>query len=108
LTDTRVVCYICDVADISTIVDVPKWDLGDRLVKARKVAGVKQSDMAEYLGLSRAALSGFENGDVVPRLGYLRLWADRCKVPLAWLRYGDSGPTPTPDGTADLPERGSW
>lgn len=71
---------------------VPEWDLGDRLVKARKAAGIKQSEMAIFLGLSRAALSGFENGEVVPRLAYLRGWADRCGVALDWLRYGHIPP----------------
>ena len=68
---------------------IPTWDLSDRLVKARKAAQVKQSEMAERLGLSRAALSSFENGTLVPRLAYLDVWARVCGVPLDWLRHGD-------------------
>jgi transcriptional regulator with XRE-family HTH domain len=71
---------------------IPEWGLTDRLAKARSVAGLKQQELAEYLGLSRASLSAYENGSVVPRLGILRLWAMRCGVPLDWLRYGTVPP----------------
>ena len=70
---------------------VPKWTLGDRLTKARHCAEVSQQEMADYLGLSRPALSYYETGVSMPKLGTLRLWALRTGVSLDWLRYGDEG-----------------
>lgn len=64
---------------------VPRWNLADRLIKSRDFADVSQADMADYLGLSRAAISDFETGRRVPRLAYLRVWATRCGVSYPWL-----------------------
>ena len=69
--------------------DVLKFDLADRLVKARRIADVKQSEIAEELGVRRQTVSAYESGLVIPRVGFLRLWAMRCGVPFEWLRSGD-------------------
>jgi transcriptional regulator with XRE-family HTH domain len=58
--------------------------------KARRMAGLSHSDMAEALGVSEGSVSRFENDLQPPRLAYLLAWAMRCGVPLDWLRYGDS------------------
>jgi transcriptional regulator with XRE-family HTH domain len=71
---------------------VPVWTLGDRLRKARHLAGLHQRDLAEYLGLSAAAIGMYEMDVRSPKLGMLRGWATRCEVSLDWLRYGDTGP----------------
>lgn len=57
---------------------VPTWTTGDRLIKARKLAGLKQSEMADYLGMSRAAVSSWENDETPIKLGMLRSWLARC------------------------------
>jgi transcriptional regulator with XRE-family HTH domain len=88
-----------NVSSLPSTGAVPEWDLTDRLVKARKFAGVEQSEIAEFLGLSRGAISVMETGRVVPRLGYLRLWAQRCDVSLDWLRFGDR---PAPDDDQEV------
>lgn len=66
---------------------VPEWTVADRLLKARRWAGVPQQEMAAYLGVSRQALTRYENGQNV-KIGTLRLWALRCGVSFDWLRYG--------------------
>ncbi|HSS09020.1 MAG TPA: helix-turn-helix transcriptional regulator [Acidimicrobiales bacterium] len=73
---------------------VPLWTLADRLRKARENAGLLQKDLADYTGLSRSAIAMYEQARAVPRLGVLRLWAERCGVPLEWLQYGDAPPLP--------------
>lgn len=80
--------------------DIPEWDLADRLVKARRHAGVEQAEMASYLGLSRAAVSDFERAKRPPRRVYLLGWASRCGVNLDWLvgqasPDGDGPPSPS-------------
>lgn len=70
--------------------DLLQWTLGDRLRKARHVAGITSAAMAEHLGVERSTISRFEADRVTPRLAYLRLWAMCCDVDLDWLRYGDS------------------
>jgi transcriptional regulator with XRE-family HTH domain len=62
--------------------------LGDRLRKARLSAGLDQRDIADYLGMSHAAVGFYELDRRVPKLAVLRVWALRCGVPLDWLRYG--------------------
>jgi transcriptional regulator with XRE-family HTH domain len=60
------------------------------MMKARRFAGVSQGEMADYLGMTRQALSRYENGASV-KLPILRLWVMRCGVPLEWLQSGDDG-----------------
>lgn len=83
---------------------VPQWVLKDRLVKARDVAGITAAEMADYLGLSRAAVSDFENGRRTPRRAYLRAWAAYCGVSYIWLTESkspaDAWTTRTPVGSA--------
>lgn len=66
---------------------LPEWSLGDRLTKARHDAGLKQADMADILGVTRAAVSGWERGEHQPRdlLDLVARWSDATGVPRAWL-----------------------
>lgn len=66
---------------------VPPWTLADRLVKARRKVGMSQEEMAEQIGLSRQSIAKFEVGKPM-RLAYVVAWAEACRVPLDWLRYG--------------------
>lgn len=61
------------------------WTLGNRMEKARKVRGLNQDDLAIYLGLKKSTISKFERGAQIPRLAYIRSWAELCGVPLEWL-----------------------
>ena len=64
---------------------IPEWDLGDRLAKARRWAGLEQEDLAEDFGLTRQAISKYERGVSVPKLVVIKQWALRTKAPLEWL-----------------------
>jgi transcriptional regulator with XRE-family HTH domain len=90
-----------------TTTTTPPWTLGDRLRKAREHAGVKQDEMALHLGLSRAALSGYERGTSPPKLAVLRVWALRCGVPLPWLQFGVDTDDLEPDGPDTLGQHSS-
>ena len=89
------------------------WTLGERLAKARRIAGIDRQEMADYLGLTTQAVGHYEGDRRTPKLGVLRLWALRCGVPLEWLQYGDTPPRPvviaaaepTPD---EQPKHDSW
>ena len=68
---------------------VPEWTLADRLVKARKWAGLEQEELAEKADIARSSLSKYENGHAVPRRPVLISWALATGVSLAWLETGD-------------------
>lgn len=76
--------YIRHVSELT----IPTWTTGDRLRKSRRDAGVEQTEMAEFLGVSKGLISQWENDLRQPRIGMLRGWAHRCGVPLDWIRYG--------------------
>jgi transcriptional regulator with XRE-family HTH domain len=71
-------------------VTVPEWTLPWRMQRAMAHADLRIEDMAAELGVSRATVSRWlnEHGGP-PRIGYLKLWALRCGVPLEWLRSGE-------------------
>jgi len=69
---------------------VPDWTLGWRLRRALDFAGVSVAEMAAELEVGRTTVSGWLNDpDRHVRRVYLRYWADRCRVPLDWLEYGE-------------------
>lgn len=45
----------------------PEWTLGERLAKARKVAGLTQEQMARELGIKESTLAAWEVGRNQPR-----------------------------------------
>jgi transcriptional regulator with XRE-family HTH domain len=70
---------------------VPDWTLPDRLVKARKHAGLEQAELADLTGLSRATISNCERGVTPPTRPILLSWAVGTGVDLDWL--AGEGPT---------------
>ena len=96
-----------DMPPTATITStVPTWTLGDRLRKARELAGISSNDMAVQFSRSRAAISGWENDHHRPTLLCLRQWAEITGVSLAWLRGESEQATTsspwTPDRTTAL------
>lgn len=67
---------------------IPEWTVADRLRKAREHAGMKQSELAEEIGVSRNSISNYESSVVAPRRIVLNAWSRATKVPLAWLMTG--------------------
>lgn len=71
-------------------VTVPEWTLSWRLHRAMAHAGLNIEDMAAELGVGRSTVSRWLNDHGgPPRIGYLKLWAMRCGVPLEWLAGPD-------------------
>lgn len=63
----------------------PTWTLGDRLVKARNVAGLKQAEMAARLGIGRRSITRYEEGVAIPKRAIILAWSSVTGVPLWWL-----------------------
>ncbi|CAN5645144.1 hypothetical protein BH24ACT15_BH24ACT15_31820 [soil metagenome] len=75
---------------------VPRWTTGERLRKARIVAGLTPEEMATDIGRSDRTIRNYESDTTQAPLLVVRQYAMRCGVPLAWLMdQGDSEPTST-------------
>lgn len=78
---------------------IPKFDLNDRLRKARETADLDQAQLAELIGVSRNSVSAAERGVSKPRKAVLIAWAFTTRVPFEWLMTGSANnETPDPDG----------
>lgn len=78
---------------------IPKFDLNDRLRKARETADLDQTQLAELIGVSRNSVSAAERGASKPRKPVLIAWAFATRVPFEWLMTGAANnETPDPDG----------
>jgi transcriptional regulator with XRE-family HTH domain len=65
--------------------EIPPWTQGWRLQRSLSWAGMTTEDMADELGVARSTVSRWCNDKGRPTKGYLKLWALRTGVPLAWL-----------------------
>lgn len=75
---------------------VPMFTLGDRLRKAREVAGLTQTELANSLGIGRRSVSRYEDSGQRPKPGTVMAWAVATGVPLLWLQTGQvSQPDPS-------------
>ena len=70
--------------------EIPEWTLGWRMQRSLAHASMSVDQMATELGVSRQTVSRWMNGHGEPRVGYLKLWALRTGVPVAWLIEGVS------------------
>lgn len=77
---------------------IPKFDLNDRLRKARETADLDQAQLAELIGVSRNSVSAAERGASKPRKPVLIAWAFATRVPFEWLTTGQINENPDPDG----------
>lgn len=68
--------------------------LSEKICYCRKKCGLSQEALAERVGVSRQAVSKWENGDAEPELGKLRLLADTFDVTADWL-LSDAEPPQT-------------
>jgi len=69
---------------------VPQWHTGDRLRKAREAAGLTQQQLAEFVEISRATVSAYENNAKKPSGPFLVVWAARTGVSKDWIRTGNT------------------
>lgn len=68
----------------------PVFEQRHRMIRALEHAGVGVDEMARHLGVTRQTVGRWLHGQGSPKLGYVRLWALRCGVPLGWLLEGDT------------------
>ncbi|MFF7683117.1 helix-turn-helix domain-containing protein [Microbacterium sp. NPDC007973] len=68
------------------------FDLGDRLDKALRVAGVSTAEMADTLDVSRNTIGNYTSGRTRPSRLQIREWAARTGAPVQWLETGMVGP----------------
>ena len=86
-----------------------EFTIGDRLRKAREVAGYDQRGFETASGISRATISAYELGKSTPKRAYLSIWANVTDTDVDWLMYGDDpemvrSPEDTENG--NFPEAG--
>ncbi|MDO1481429.1 helix-turn-helix domain-containing protein [Rhodococcus ruber] len=74
---------------------VPEWTQADRLRKAREVAGLTQTELAQILELTRRTISYLESGERPPKRTVLAGWSLATGVPIEWL---ETGTAPSPGG----------
>ena len=81
---------------------IPKFNLNDRLRKARETADLDQAQLAELIGVSRNSVSAAERGSTKPRKAVLIAWAFATRVPFEWLTTGQINENPDPNGPGQL------
>lgn len=57
-------------------------EIAERIISARREAGLTQEKLAQMAGLSVASVAKWENGSRVPRIGNLRLIAEATGKPM--------------------------
>ena len=70
---------------------IPEFSLGDRLRKAREVAGYEQISLAAEIDVHRQTVARYESGASTPRRPVLISWAMTTGVSLEWLATGSTG-----------------
>lgn len=75
------------------------FTVGDRLRKAREVAGYDQRTFEEATGISRGTISAYELGKSTPRRAFLSIWATQTDTDLNWLMTGEATEIREPEDT---------
>jgi transcriptional regulator with XRE-family HTH domain len=65
---------------------------GNRLAAARKKIKMTQKQLGDALGVSDAAISGWERGDSAPEIHRLPALLKALKIPADWLIQGSGDP----------------
>lgn len=85
-------------------VTAPRFELTHRLARSLEWSGVSKVEMANALGVSRQTIDNYIKGRTVPTRGYLRAWADECRIPFDWLAFGDAVTEPNTRGDIATPD----
>lgn len=85
-------------------VTAPRFELTHRLARSLEWSGVSKVEMANALGVSRQTIDNYIKGRTVPTRGYLRAWADECRIPFDWLAFGDAVTDPNTRGDCATPD----
>ncbi|SCY41770.1 Transcriptional regulator, contains XRE-family HTH domain [Nitrosospira sp. Nl5] len=78
--------------------------IGSRLVQLRKKYKLTQSQLGELCGVSKAAVSAWENGVATPEIKKLLIIHSMFAFSFDWLIAGE-GRMERIEATADIPER---
>lgn len=81
---------------------IPVFELRDRLAKARTTAGLTQADLAEMVHVTRATLNRYETGQREAPASFVEAVAKATSVPLEWF-YQDDSTQPPAAPAGDLP-----
>jgi transcriptional regulator with XRE-family HTH domain len=83
---------------------IPRFDVRDRLRKARECVGLDQRELADEIDVSRNTVVNYENG-ATQRLKplVLKQWALRTGVPYEWLTTGEETLHAPDGGGSGLP-----
>ena len=86
--------------------NIPAWELQDRIARARRFAGLEQSELAELAGVSRKSISNWEIGKTAPRRAALIAIAFSTGVDLHWLETGNAPADYHPGGGSVVRHQG--
>ena len=76
----------------------------ERIRRARRRAGLSQTELAALVGVRRSAVSDWGSAnETLPSMQNLLSIAKACRVSLEWLGTGRGGISPDPDALADVP-----
>ena len=76
----------------------------ERIRRARRRAGLSQTELAALVDVRRGAVSNWESAnETLPSMQNLLSIAKACRVSLEWLGTGRGGISPDPDALADVP-----
>lgn len=79
---------------------IPVFTPGDRLRKARELAGLDQGELSEATGISRSTVSHLELDKAPLKSSYVKLWAMATGVPPEWLATGGASTDPGNGGAS--------
>jgi transcriptional regulator with XRE-family HTH domain len=80
-------------------------DIGDRMLKARKQAGLTQQRVGEAIGVHKSSVSQYESNQSRPTLENLVAFCELTNISLDWLILGRETPKNSIDKRInDLPE----
>lgn len=82
---------------------IPVWSVGDRLRKAREMARIGVTEMAERLGRERNTISRWERSPVAQTM-VIRLYSIETGVSAEWIEHGGVQPS---GGLVELQDRRS-
>lgn len=72
------------------------FNIHDRLLKARRHAGLTQSELATRLGVGRRSITRYEDGQGTPNRATLLGWSLVTGVDPHWLEHGEEDAADTP------------
>ena len=76
----------------------PAWTTGDRIRKARTIAGMTQDEFAAHIGTKEGTLAAWETDRSLPRniVAVAKRIEALTGIPAAWTLDLDQGPPPLP------------